>query len=198
MSDNNSSMSRHDVFQYGLSGAALVFSALALLIAIMELRAARDQLNADVWPYLQVAVSPTQTGLEIAFSNRGMGPAVIRRAVIEDGDGGVAINLAAPNASQWRPFFPPGSAVELSATWTQGRAISPDEDVTVIQLIATPDDGVERENVVTAMDLLEMITNHPVEVCFCSITGDCWSERSDSLDGPQPVPVCEPVRQEDE
>jgi hypothetical protein len=198
MPNDTKNMTRHDVLQYGISGAALLFSALALLIAIMELRAARDQLNADVWPYLQVGISPSASGLEIVFSNRGMGPAVVRRAVIEDGDGGVAIDLASPNSAQWRPFFPSGSDVELSATWTQGRAISPDEDVTVIEIRATPDDGVERENVVSARDLLEMITRHPVEVCFCSITGDCWSERSDSPAGPEAVPVCEPVRQDDE
>jgi hypothetical protein len=190
-------MTTHDRLQYAFAITALVFSALALFVAILELRAARDQFNADVWPYLQLSVDANNSGAAVTLSNRGLGPGIIRSARLVNADGSVVVNLDAPSREQWAQFLDDESGVSVSGTWTVGRAISPGEDVQITRLMANEEaiDSGDIEGLMTARDVLEIFISHPIEICFCSITQDCWIERSDSLAGPQPVDHC-PIPEE--
>jgi len=190
-------MTPHDRLQYAFAITALVFSALALLVAILELRAARDTFNADIWPYLQLSVDVNESGAGVTVSNRGLGPGIIRSARLMNTDGSVAVDMAAPSPEQWAVILQDGSGVSVSGTWAMGRAISPGEDVQITRLIADLEalEASDADGMMTARDVVEIFITHPVEICFCSIAQDCWFERSDSLAGPQPIDHC-PISEE--
>mgnify|MGYP006888684479 CR=1 FL=1 len=50
-------MSQHDRNQYILAMAALLVSAIAMVIAFFELRSSDRQLEANVWPYVDMNIN---------------------------------------------------------------------------------------------------------------------------------------------
>jgi hypothetical protein len=144
--------------------AALV-GLLALCVSCYTAYIQRQQVRAQVWPYLQVGnFDPEQA---IAVLNKGVGPAIVRSAQVwVDGK-------AQPD---WKHVLnaldiPPHGFQDSTVN---GTVLSAGERVVMIKI---PDEAVYRRFRDTAKARIDM------ELCFCSTLGECWlySDRSPTV-----------------
>lgn len=155
--------------------AALVASLvglLALLVAGYTAYIQRQQVRAQVWPYLLGAVSSGSHSL--IWINKGVGPAIIRNVeVLVDGKpqadwAGVfrALNVQLPPYHQSTLNFNVVSAGER-VDWLQFQDPADYDRFRLIQ------------------------SRVHVKVCYCSTLGDCWlSDSAASGNGRSPVAKC--------
>lgn len=151
---------------------ASLVGLLALVVAGYTAHIQRQQVRAEVWPYLLGAVSSGDHAL--IWINKGVGPAIIRNVeVMVDGK---------PQAD-WTGMFhalhvqpPPFHQSTLNFN-----VISPGERVDWLQFQDPAD-----------YDRFRQIQSRVhVKVCYCSTLGDCWiSDSAASGSGRSPVASC--------
>ena len=79
-------MTTNDRNQYLMSGVALAISAIAMVFTFLQLRAADRQLQADVWPYVDISITLQADVFDLQLSNKGLGPALIHEfRLVQDG-----------------------------------------------------------------------------------------------------------------
>ena len=155
-------MSQHDRNQYILAMAALLFSAIAMVIAFFELRSSDRQLEANVWPYVDMNINLEADTFSLDLQNKGMGPALIHefRLLLRGQEVVNALELV--DAAEY-----PLEDLSMSTETVQDSVLSVGERLVAFR--------IEGEDV--GLRLRELITEMDVQICYCSLNNQCWDNR---------------------
>ncbi len=148
---------------------AALIGFLALMVSGYTAYVQRQQVRAQVWPYLILTNYDDQRSLSVF--NKGVGPAIMRTARVrvdgkpqKDWDGVLdALGIAKPRH------------YALSTIHTN--VLSPGEHTAIISF--------EDENVYKAFRN-SALGRMKTDLCYCSTLGECWAY-SDSIFGNAPV-----------
>jgi hypothetical protein len=165
-----------------IASLALIFSGLAAAAAAYQTYVIRQQFSATVWPYLTFVSSTSGAGwFELDLSNAGIGPALIRSAVITRDGKRIPEGLGPTSLTALGTAIAPERA---EATNDEARAhahIHNDLSVT----------SLTRGDVIPAGSKLQLIhvvgsyltkrvvadARHvDISICYCSLLGDCWTK----------------------
>lgn len=162
--------------QRNWDGAAAVIAAfvglLALLVSGYTAYLQRQQVRAQVWPYLEPGMSSSRR--EFTLNNKGVGPAIIRSVqVLADGK---------PQRNWSEVFAALGINYDhhIPYSTVNGVVISANDKVTQL-LFPTAEDFNLFAHEMPRLDL---------EVCYCSSLGDCWNYNGNA---PTPAETHRPV-----
>jgi hypothetical protein len=146
--------SRRDWNAAGVVVATLVGS-LALLVSAYTAHIQRQQVSAQVWPYLQVSNYDNEFAIKVL--NKGVGPALVR---------GVRVWVDGQPQTDWRHALGAlGVSLHGGQTSTlSGNVLSAGESLTMLRLF----DEKAYRNLRAAYPRVGM------EICFCSTLDDCW------------------------
>jgi hypothetical protein len=147
---------RHRWDAFGVIIASLV-GLLALVVSGYTAWIQRQQVRAEVWPYLFLAFQdPDQ---QVTVFNKGMGPAIVR---------GVRVTVDDRPQPDWEHAFAalglPDAGYQPSTI--SGVVLSPGDALTLLKFAEQPDYARFRK----AMDAHLLI-----DICYCSTLGECWT-----------------------
>jgi len=160
---------------------ALLISGVAAAASAYQTYVIRQQYSATVWPYLTFVTSSSENYLILKINNAGIGPALIRTAVVTRD----------------------GRAVEVPVNATTepalGQAIRPERDAAKVDELrahahasSLTISSVVRGDVIPAGSSLELLrADGPLlarrviadfrridlKLCYCSLLGNCWTKR---------------------
>jgi hypothetical protein len=180
-----------------IASLALIFSGLAAAAAAYQTYVIRQQFSATVWPYLTFVSSTSGAGwFELDLSNAGIGPALIRNAVISRDGKPIREGLGPTSMTALGAAIAPERA-EASGDEAHAR-VHVHNDVTVTSL--------SRGDVIPAGSKLQLLHitgkyltkrvvldahRFDISVCYCSLLGDCWTKRLwDSAEEPHSIRSC--------
>ena len=141
-------------------GAAAVIAALVGLLALCvsgyTAYLQRQQVRAQVWPYLEPGMSGSRH--ELVLFNKGVGPAIIRS---------VQMSVDGKPQRNWSDIF-----AALGITYDHHIPYS-----TINGVVIPGNDRIEQLAFPTAEDF--NVYSHQVQrvslkICYCSSLGDCW------------------------
>jgi hypothetical protein len=150
-----------------VSGSATMIAVIALATALYQARLSRDQAKASVWPYL-VQGNSSNDGYSRIVQNVGLGPAMIRGFEVFV-DGKPTRNWAEAAA---KLGIHPSWRGKRSTTFRAGLVVPTGA---LIELLNLPDTADERM-------IRGSIGHLQTWICFCSLYGDCWENRSDDFE----------------
>jgi hypothetical protein len=159
---------------------ALLISTVAAIAAIYQTRVIAQEFSATVWPYVSFDVTYSPTTIEVALRNDGLGPAIIRSVAITlDGKPQASIEamfaaLATPQVqAAARAALRAGAKMSITtSTPTAGMVIPANEQHVLIRA----DGAVLMQSFKPAMQRVG------ISLCYCSLTGTCWTQSFRSRD----------------
>ena len=131
--------------------SALFIGVLTAVISIYSAYVDRAYARASVWPKVEIYRSFSPDTFSYVVSNRGTGPAIIKYAKVSVGERFI---------KQWNEvdvFSKIGQSHISSITLPPEQTITP----------------VIYEGDLVA-DIMELDKSVGIELCYCSIYGDCW------------------------
>ncbi len=160
--------------------AALAISALALAIGAYQTRLMQTQARASVWPYVVLGLSyadKDDADFDLHVQNNGVGPAIVRS---------VRVTFDGKPLRHWSDLFEPlmtHGSVDAVLAGLKGIVIPPatnrNTDVVAIRIRQAD----------AAKAFYAARTRLTMDVCFCSIYGDCWIAHW-LVPQPEPVAAC--------
>lgn len=136
---------------------AALIGFLALLVSGYTAYVQRQQVRAQVWPYLLTANYDTESSVKLM--NKGVGPAIVRSMrVWVDGQ-------PQPNWRAATGALGVEKTAPLRTSTISDNVVSGGE---VVPMLVFPDNEVYRRFRAESVRRLE------VEICYCSTLGDCW------------------------
>jgi len=171
----------------GWDGAAAVIAAfvglLALLVSGYTAYLQRQQVRAQVWPYLEPGMSSSKR--KVSLANKGVGPALIRN---------VKISVDGKPQRNWPAVF-----AALGLHYDHHIPYS-----TINGVVIPANDHIDQLVFPTADDFdlfVRQIKRIDLSLCYCSTLEECWTyeDTSATLVGHthQPVAQC-PARGDDQ
>jgi hypothetical protein len=168
---------------------ALVISTVAVLATVYQTRVIARQFSATVWPYLSFDVTRSPTLLELDLRNDGLGPAIVRS---------VTITWGGRRETSLEALF--GSLASLPTSIKATAAVR-HRHIGVTLTMSTPERGlVVPANTVHTILRMEggaLVQNFgsglkrlDISLCYCSLTGDCWTQARSAAGGPRSVSGC--------
>ncbi len=158
--------------------SALLISSLATIASFWQTVVVQKQLSAAVLPYLEIQGTFSADELKFAILNVGVGPAIIKDAVLTE-KGVPQRSLA----DEFRPFLnrlKRGTPLTVSTDDIDpGEAIRAGDSIEVVDFRAK---GVRDV-------LIPQIARGDLVICYCSILDQCWTV-SHAQTAPKPTPVC--------
>jgi hypothetical protein len=153
---------------------ALLISAVACAASLYQLRMAMSSISAQTWPYVTIGWRHTNDETGIVVDNDGLGPAIIRDVVLTvDGqDQHDAISALRQIISI------ADASIELDAL-TRGVVIRAGKSLNLFVVRGAS----------WANQLRSAQNRVNLEICYCSILGQCWSNSLASV-VPREVSVC--------
>jgi hypothetical protein len=159
-------------------GSGMV-AALALATSAYTVYLQRQQVRAEVWPFLEWSMDFDGNSLVYSVNNRGMGPAAVKRLrVVVDGKPeknwvNVVCELLHTKSLSRMP------GINL----LEDQVLSPGQEIHALTL-----DGV------TGTSMLLERQRMSVELCYCSSLNECWqlSAPPKGSSVTTPVPACTP------
>ncbi|HLI18012.1 MAG TPA: hypothetical protein VKV22_07055 [Rhodanobacteraceae bacterium] len=136
---------------------ASLVGLLALVVAGYTAYIQRQQVRAQVWPYLIGANSGGRLGL--FWINKGVGPAIVRS---------VEVTVDGKPQSDWKTVVHSIGlpAADYHQSFLSGNVLSPGENLDWIQF----QNKADYDNFLR----LEHGPGFQIKVCYCSTLGDCW------------------------
>jgi hypothetical protein len=143
------------------AAVATAIGVLALAVSAYTAYMQRQQVRAQVWPILEYNTG-NEPEIRLWLANKGVGPALIRRAVVTVDDKPVPTWSALLQA-----LYGPG-AYRFTQDQIRGRVLSAGETLSVFvpRFEEAQRDLLARFN----RDRLRV----GVDLCYCSTLGDCW------------------------
>ena len=135
---------------------AALIGLLALVVSGYTAMLQRQQVRAEVWPYLQTGISPSQRTLSL--ENKGVGPAMIR---------GVEVRVDGRVQRDWRAVFVALGLPDLANTPYS----------TINGVVLAPGDKVQQLAFRDADDFVRFYREYPriqMRLCYCSALEECW------------------------
>jgi hypothetical protein len=137
---------------------AALIGLLALGVSGYTAMLQREQVRAEVWPYLQPAVTIEQDSLAISIENKGVGPALV---------GGLRIYVDGQPQRSWPDVFDALGLSDLRDTRAS----------TVNGTVIAQGETVQQLGFHDAADFQRVLGQYPrmtMALCYCSTLGDCW------------------------
>lgn len=172
--DGSSDRSRRDWNALAAVIAALI-GLLALCVSGYTAWIQRQQVRAEVWPYLQTGISPSQRQMNL--SNKGVGPATVKR---------VKLFVDGKPQRGWPEAFDALGLHDLRNTPAS----------TINGIVISPDESIQQVNLADAGDFARFYERYPriqLAICYCSALDECWiyDEREESAEARRrPVAAC--------
>ena len=137
---------------------AALIGLLALGVSGYTAMLQREQVRAEVWPYLQPGITIEQGSMAISLENKGVGPALV---------GGLRVYVDGQPQRKWPDVFDALGLSDLRDT--------PASTVngTVIARMET----IQQVGLSDAADFQRLLDEYPrmaLVLCYCSTLGDCW------------------------
>jgi hypothetical protein len=155
---------------------ALLISTVAAAATVYQTRVIARQFSATVWPYVSFNENSAPWQLALSLRNDGLGPAIVRSVRLTwDGNTEpslehvlIEIARAEPQmTARARAALRSGAKLRIAtSTPTGGMVIPANSQHTILEV-----DG----------DVLVRYVNPTIKrigitLCYCSLTGNCWSE----------------------
>lgn len=140
---------------------AVVIGLCTMFVYIYQAHVMSKQLEAAVWPFIEVLVSQGEKGLSLEVANKGAGPAIVRsnRLILDD---------QPFTEEQLDSLFVilTGKKIPHAYTTVQSRVVAAGERFTFIEVndpryLPTLDSALKKHTV-------------RLELCYCSIYDQCW------------------------
>lgn len=151
--------------------AALVMSAVTAIAMIYQTAVMRDQYAASIWPYLTVSTTTDSNPSRrtIAFSNYGLGPALVRSA---------QLSVDGKRYATWNDYIHLLTHDPLFRRAKHGghfKSVLSDVDQTMI--VRAGDTTLILQETLPQSVPQALILKHRVtlDVCYCSLNGNCWN-----------------------
>ena len=166
-------------------GAMLVGLA-ALFVAWDQARVMRAQQHAHVWPAVQIqsqfATREDAYVMQFNVKNDGIGPAVVEY---------VSASVNGEPLTNWEQMgYLAPEALGYPGMWTgalRGEILAPGEESLLAEL-SWPREGTDFELI---RDYRTLLWSSPIEICYCSVYGRCWTVDNDRSEiQPEPVAEC--------
>lgn len=146
---------------------------LALIVAGYTAHIQRQQVSAQVWPYLISGNNDLTQSLVV--NNKGVGPAIVRS---------VQVRIDRKPQTDWNHVLvalgmPLHHSTHIQTTLDH-EVLSPGE---AVQVIRFPDKDLWQRFREAALDRMSM------DICFCSTLGECWMSTDKNLIGPASMPM---------
>lgn len=153
---------------------AALIGLLALTVSGYTAWLQRQQVRAEVWPYLQTGISPSQKVMSL--ENKGVGPALIRS---------VRLFVDRKPQRNWPETF---DALGLSDMRDQPQS-------TINGVVLAPGDVIQQMSFTDAGRFARFYAQYArieLMICYCSALGECWlyDERAEDR-GRRRVPVAQ-------
>ena len=137
---------------------AALIGLLALGVSGYTAMLQREQVRAEVWPYLQPGITIEQGSMAISLQNKGVGPALV---------GGLRVYVDGQPQRKWPDVFDALGLSDLRGT--------PASTIngTVIARMET----IQQVGLDVAADFQRLLGEYPrmaLVLCYCSTLGDCW------------------------
>lgn len=161
---------RHRWDALGVIVASLV-GLLALVVAGYTAYIEREQVRAQVWPYLITGNNDLTWSLTLG--NKGVGPAIVRSVQVKV-DGKAQVDWDHVLMALGLP-----SRHYILSTVNHG-VLSPGEE---LQMIRFPDKESWGQFRDAASGRLA------ADICFCSTLGECWMSSNEKIIGPKSMPL---------
>ncbi|HET9624297.1 MAG TPA: hypothetical protein VFP84_23150 [Kofleriaceae bacterium] len=162
---------------------ATLIGLLALLVSAYTAHLQRQQLRAQVWPYLSIATANVAPDIGFHVTNSGTGPARVIAARIR-----VDHHLVTTWGAVHKAVGGRADSNFIYADLTHA-VMSPGKDLTILRPL----------NAESAPSFVELYlgTQHELglEVCYCSVLDECWLTASDddarvtAIGGPDDCPI---------
>ncbi|RPD86349.1 hypothetical protein [Luteimonas sp. 100069] len=137
---------------------AALIGLLALVVSSYTALLQREQVRAEVWPYLQTVVMIDQGVLSVGVENKGAGPALVR---------GLRVYVDEQPQRTWADVFDALGLSDLRdtrASTLNGVVIARGESLQQVTL----------DNPADFPRLLGQYSRVRMAICYCSTLGDCW------------------------
>lgn len=160
---------------------ALLISGVAAAASAYQTYVIRQQYSATVWPYLTFVTSSSENYLVLKINNAGIGPALVRSAVVTRDGRAVEVPVnATTEPALGQAIRPEREAAKIQEVRTHARASS----LTISSIV--------RGDVIPAGSSLELLrADGPflarrviadlrridLKLCYCSLLGNCWTKR---------------------
>ena len=166
---NSAPSSRKRDVEFWIAIGALLISALAMLTSFLQVSLQRNQEKAMVWPHVSARQSFTSNGFAFVATNKGLGPALVRRVdLFVDGkpvqglNGTLVAVLGKNHGYGWD---------KLQANDLEDTILAATESVVLFQI---PWDDRTRATFGQGNRI-------SARICYCSFLEECWISR-DGLD----------------
>ncbi len=161
---------------------ALLISGVAAAASAYQTYVIRQQYSATVWPYLTFITSSSETFFSLSVNNAGIGPALIRNAVVTRDGKPIAVR-ANPSTSPaiFYAIVPERNAADEDERKAHRHGKT---SVTVSSIV--------RGDVIPAGQTLQLLRvdgpflthrivadmrRFDLQLCYCSLLGTCWTKR---------------------
>jgi len=145
---------------------AALIGLLALVVSSYTAVLQREQVRAEVWPYLQSSITIDRGRMAISIENKGVGPALV---------GGLRIYVDGEPQRRWPDVFDAMGLSDLRHTRAS----------TVNGIVIARGESIQQVTLESEADHSRLLDQYPRVkrvLCYCSTLGDCWllDEREDS------------------
>lgn len=170
---------------------ALLISTVAAVATVYQTHVIARQFTATVWPYLSFDATFSPYEIDLDLRNDGLGPAIVRSVQITwNGKPQSSLEtlfapIVAPEpraVSRLRPALHARDNVSLTtSTPTVGMVIPANAQHVVIRMVGA----------VLVQRFRPDIRRFGLALCYCSLTGSCWTESFQQRDAePKNVSSC--------
>jgi len=135
---------------------AALIGLLALAVSGYTAWLQRQQVRAEVWPYLQPGISPSQRNMNL--SNKGVGPASVQR---------VTLYVDGRPQRDWPHAFDALGLPELRDTPAS----------TINGIVVSPGESIQQITLNDAGAFARFYRQYPriqLRLCYCSALSECW------------------------
>lgn len=169
-------------FDLVIAMCALLISGVAAAASAYQTYVIRQQYSATVWPYLTFITSSSETFFSLSVNNAGIGPALIRTAVVSRDGKPVDVRT---NPSTSPAIFYAIAADRDAADADERKAHRHGKNSLTVTSIV-------RGDVIPAGQTLQLlrvdgpfltrrivgdIRRIDLQICYCSLLGTCWTKR---------------------
>lgn len=163
---------------------ALVISAVAAGASAYQTYVIRQQYSATVWPYLSFTTrSSADKFFELDVANSGIGPALIRSSTVSVAGKPIAAGGGNPTGT---PALEVAIAPDARAAKVEGShaRVRSNSDTTVSSIVrgdvipaGTNLQLLRVDGTFLARRLIAHVKHIDLQVCYCSLLGNCWTVR---------------------
>ena len=175
---------------------ALLISGVAAAASAYQTYVIRQQYSATVWPYLNFVTSSSDTFFSLSVNNAGIGPALVRSAVVTRD--GKPIEIPANPTTSPALFYaiaPDRAAAEAQEAKLKKHGHSSTTVSSIVRGDVIPAGQTLQllhiDGEVLAHHVIADVRHIDLEICYCSLLGTCWTKRLwDPTVEPHPVAAC--------